>query len=145
MQNSTPTVKAKTCRSINQQTKVLCQKMAFYIADSAVSRQPTLRFMSASAKCRLASEPHALPTVQCCHTALRNVVADYSSDMHTAQHLQHTNTFTVATGADIERRPTGDPPQYPVPFSDCSTIRLYWNTPYRKGGGSLSDIALRKD
>jgi len=110
MQNSTPTVKAKTCRSTNQQTKVLCQKMAFYIADSAVSRQPTLRFMSASAKCRLASEPHALPTVQCCHTALRNVVADYSSDMHTAQHLQHTNTFTVATGADIERRPTGDPP-----------------------------------
>ena len=29
MQNSTPTVKAETCRSIHQQTKVLCKKLVF--------------------------------------------------------------------------------------------------------------------
>ena len=74
----------------------------------------TCRFMSASANCCLASELYALRTVQCCHIALRIVVtvkrsdSDYSSDMHTAGHLQHT--FTVTTGAGIERRPTGDPP-----------------------------------
>jgi len=59
--------------------------------------------------------------VQCCHIALRIAVAvqhsDYSSDMHTAEHLQHTDTFTVTTGADIDWRLTGDRPhstQFPV-------------------------------
>lgn len=80
------------------------------------------------------SRPHYLPvyvrqckmlpgkrTVQCCHIALRTVVAvqhsDYSSDRHTAEHLQHTNTFTVTTGPYIDRRPTADQPhstQFPV-------------------------------
>ena len=52
---------------------------------------------------------------------MRTVVAvensDYNSDMHTAEHLQHTITFTVTTGADIDWRLTGDPPhsiQFPV-------------------------------
>ena len=62
----------------------------------------TCRFMSASANCRLATEPYVLRTVQCCHIALRTGVtvqhSDYSSDMHTAEHLQHTDTFTVTTG-----------------------------------------------
>ena len=31
MQNSTPTVKAETCCSINQQTKVLCKKLVFSV------------------------------------------------------------------------------------------------------------------
>ena len=54
-------------------------------------------------------------------TALRTAVtvqhSDYSSDMHTAEHLQHTDSFTVTTGADIEWRPTVDPlysTQFPV-------------------------------
>ena len=90
-------------------------------------------FMSASEKCCLASEPYALRTVQCWHTALCTVVAvqhsDYRSDMHTAEHLQHTNNFTVTTGADIDRRPTGDLPhstQFPVltavPQFSCTGI-----------------------
>jgi len=77
--------------------------------------------MSASANCRLASERNTLPTVQCCHIALRTAVAvqhsDYSSDMHTAEHLQNTDTFTVTTGDDIDQQPTGEPPhstQFPV-------------------------------
>jgi len=62
--------------------------------------------------CCLASETNALRTVQCCHIALRTVVVvqhlAYSSNMHTAEHLKHTDTFTVTTGADTDRRPTGD-------------------------------------
>ena len=105
--------------------------------------------MSASAKCCLAREPYERRTVQCCDTALRTAVtvqhSDYSSDMHTAEHLQHTDSFTVTTGADIERRPTVDPlysTQFPVLTAvaqfDCT------GTAYCKGPGSLSDIALRK-
>ena len=97
-----------TKKSVVQKVGVPC-----YISDSTVSRPHYLphSFMSASANCCLASEPNALPTVRCCHIALRTVTvqhSNYSSDMHTAEHLPHTNTFTVTTGADIDRRPTGD-------------------------------------
>jgi len=60
-----------------------------------------------------------LKEVQCLQTvvAFQHSDSDYSSDMHTAEHLQHTDSFTVANVADIDRRPTGDPPhstQLPV-------------------------------
>jgi hypothetical protein len=49
-----------------------------------------------SEKCRLESEQYVLRTVQCCHIALRTAVtvqhSDHSSDKHTAEHLQHTDT-----------------------------------------------------
>lgn len=96
MQNSTLTVKAKTRRSINQQIQVLCKKLVFSFT-YLIAQCPghtNCRFMSASAKCCLATEPYALRTVQGCHTALRTVVAvqyrDYKSDKHTAEHMQHT-------------------------------------------------------
>jgi hypothetical protein len=115
MQNATPTVKAETFRSINPQIKVLCTKLVFSFT-YLIAQCPghtTCRFTSASAKYRLASEPYALRMVQCCHIALSTVVvqhSEYSNDTHTTEHLQHTNTFTVTTGADIKRRPTADPP-----------------------------------
>ena len=100
MQNSTPSVKDETCCSINQQTKVLRKKLVFSVT-YLIAQGPghtTCRFMFASANCRLAIKPNALPNVQCCHIALRAAVtvqhsdSDYSSD-----------TFTVPTGADIDR------------------------------------------
>jgi len=60
-----------------------------------------------------------LKDVQCLQTvvAFQHSDSDYSSDMYTVEHLQHTDTFTVTTGADIDWRLTGDPPhsiQFPV-------------------------------
>ena len=78
MQNSTPPVKAETRRSIKQQTNVLCKKLVSSVT-YLIAQCPghtNFRFKSASANCCLASEPNALPTVQCCHIALRTVVAE---------------------------------------------------------------------
>jgi hypothetical protein len=69
MQNSKSTVKAETCRSINQQINMLYKKLVFsftYLI-AQCPRHTTCQFMSASAKFCLASEPYALRTVQCCH------------------------------------------------------------------------------
>jgi len=84
------------------------------------------------------------------HIALRTAVtvqhSDYSSDMHTTEHLQHTDTFTVTTGADIDRRSTVDPPhstQFPV-LTAVAQFDCTEQTAYCKGRGSLSDTALRK-
>jgi len=96
--------------------------------------------MSASAKCCLATEPYVLRTEQCCYIALRTAVtvqhSDHSSDMHTAEHLQHTNSFTVTTGADIERRPTGaQPHSTPFPVLTAVTKCDYRNNKLPAKGG----------
>jgi hypothetical protein len=106
--------------------------------------------MSTSANCCLASEPYALRTVQQCHFDLCTVVAvqhsDRSSDTPTAEHMKHTNTFTITNGADIDRRPTGDPPhstQFPVltavPQFGCT------GTDSLLQRARFTDTALRKD
>ena len=75
--------------------------------------------MSAYANSRLASEPNALPTVQCCHIALRTVVAVQHSDSEYSN-----DTFTVTTGDDIGRRPTGDP-QHSTQFPILTAVPQY--------------------
>ena len=75
--------------------------------------------MSANANCRQASEPNALPNVQCCHIALPTVVTVQHSDS------EYSNiTFTVTTGDDIGRRPTGDP-QHSIQFPILTAVPQY--------------------
>jgi len=99
MQNPTPTVKAETCRSINPQTQVLCKKLVFtftYLIAAQCPRHTTCRFMSASAKCCLATEPYALRTVQCCH-------------MHCVLLSQFNIQTTAATSTPLNTRNTLTP------------------------------------
>jgi hypothetical protein len=68
MKNSTPTVKAETCRSINQQTKVLCKQLVFsftYLIAAQCPGHTACRFMSASAKCCLSTELCSAVTLHC--------------------------------------------------------------------------------
>ena len=126
MQNSTPKVWPKpVAASINKQKCCAeCSCSVLHIWQHSVQATlpaglcPPVQNAAWQAN-RIYCEPYILRTVQCCHTAQRTAVAvqhsDYSSDMHIAEHLQHTNT--VRTGADIDRRSTVDPPhstQFPV-------------------------------
>jgi hypothetical protein len=122
-------VKAEKCRSINQQTKVSCKQLVFsFISDSStVSRshyQPVY-----VRQCKMLSVNR---TVQCCHIALRAVVAvqhsDCSGHKHTAEHLQHRQLHRHTWGWYRPQTNCRSVTQHPVPCSDrSSTVRLYRN------------------
>ena len=133
MQNSTPPVKAETCRSINQQTKSVMQNVGFqrYISDSTVSRPHYLphSFVTASAYSCLASELNALRTVRNTVTLHRVLWSQFNiqTTAATCTPLNTCNTLTPSPSQlelifagdqlAIHRRPTGDPPhrtQFPV-------------------------------
>jgi hypothetical protein len=131
MQNSTLTVKAKTRRSINQQIQVLCKKLVFSFT-YLIAQCPghtNCRFMSASAKCCLATEPANCAglshcTAYCCRSSISRL-----QERQTHRRTHATHTFT--TGADIDRRPTAVQPHttqfhvlIAVEQSDCIATHI---------------------
>jgi hypothetical protein len=87
----------------------------FYTSKSGVQATLPAGFLSASEKCCLASETYALRTV----VTVPNIQTNHSNNMHTAKHLQHTNTFTVTTRPDIDHS-TQFPVLTAVPQFDCT-------------------------
>ena len=111
MQNSTPSVKAETRCSIYQQTKVLCKKLVLSVTYLiAVSRPHYLPVYVRV--CKLLSGKRTERT----HIALRTVVAVQHSDSEYSN-----NTFTITTGDDIGRRPTGKP-QHSIQFPILTAV-----------------------
>ena len=98
-----------TNKSVVQKVGVQC-----YISDSSV--QATL---PASLCRRMQTAVWQANQMHCCHIALRTVVAVQQSDSEYSN-----DTFTVTTGDDINRRPTGDP-QHSTQFPILTAVPQY--------------------